>query len=219
MAVKKYSLKRDGNKYVSKHFKIREFACNDGSDTVLISTKIVNSLEKIRKHYKKPVYITSGYRTASYNKKVGGVYNSYHTKGRAVDFYIPSVDVKKIAKTAESLKLYGIGCYTKDKFVHIDSRKKAYKYFWYNQGYGEIKTYTFGGYDGSFIRNLKYKVPNMKGGDVKKVKSRLKKLGYKGIANNNKFGIGTKKAIITFQRKNSLKPDGIVGKKTWDKLF
>lgn len=219
MAIKQYSLKKDGNKKLSEHFKVKEFACNDGSDKILISSYIVKKLEQIRTYFNKPIHITSAYRTASYNKKVGGVYNSYHTKGQAIDFYISGENVKDIAKTAQKFKLYGIGCYTKDKFVHIDSRKKSNKYFWYNQGYGEIRTYTFDTSDINFTRILKYQRPLMKGKDVKKVKDKLKSLGYKMISNNDKYGNATKNAIISFQKKNSLTADGIVGKKTWDKLF
>lgn len=34
----------------------------------------------------------------------------------------------------------------------------------------------------------------------------------------NKFHIGMRSAVISFQKKNSLKPTGVIDKKTWEKL-
>lgn len=42
-------------------------------------------LNEIREGYGKPIYITSGYRCNELNKIVGGVENSKHKKGLAVD--------------------------------------------------------------------------------------------------------------------------------------
>jgi hypothetical protein len=33
-----YSLAKDGNKKLSANFSVKEFKCNDGSDTILIDT-------------------------------------------------------------------------------------------------------------------------------------------------------------------------------------
>ena len=38
MTVKTYSLKSDGDKQLSPHFKVKEFRCKDGSDKILIVT-------------------------------------------------------------------------------------------------------------------------------------------------------------------------------------
>lgn len=35
---------------------------------------------------------------------------------------------------------------------------------------------------------------------------------------SEKFHIGVRSAVISFQKKNGLKPTGVVDKKTWDKL-
>ena len=45
----------------------------------------LESLEKIRQAYGKPIYITSGYRCQELNKLVGGKPNSQHLKAQAVD--------------------------------------------------------------------------------------------------------------------------------------
>lgn len=122
MTVKTYSLKKDGNKKLSANFKVREFACKDGSDKILIDTELVELLQKLRNHFKKPITITSGYRTTMHNKKVGGSNNSYHLKGQASDIKISGVHPILVAMYCEKLNAGGIGVYK--TFVHVDTRKK-----------------------------------------------------------------------------------------------
>lgn len=53
---------------------------------------------------------------------------------------------------------------------------------------------------------------------IKQIQTALKKAGfYKGQI-DGKIGPQTKKAIIAFQKYKKLKPDGIVGPKTWEEL-
>lgn len=120
--IKAYSLKKDGNKKLSTNFRVREFACNDGSDPVFIDTELVAVLQKIREHFGKPVTITSAYRTPSHNSKEGGTTYSQHLYGKAADIKISGVTPKKVADYAKTLlKNYGgIGIY--GSFTHIDVR-------------------------------------------------------------------------------------------------
>lgn len=121
--VKVYSKAKDGGKALSAHFKVREFTCHDGSDTVFISPELVTVLEKIRVHFGKPVNINSGYRTEAHNKANGGAAYSQHKYGMAADISIQGVTPKQIAAYAETLLTGtgGIGIYT--SFCHIDVRK------------------------------------------------------------------------------------------------
>lgn len=121
-----YSLASDGDSKISNHFKIKEFQCNDGTDTIKIDLKLVALLEDIREYFGKPVVISSAYRTSSYNKKVGGSTNSLHLYGQAADISISGIPPKKIAQYAESLGVKGIGLYS--TFVHVDTR--SVKYYW-----------------------------------------------------------------------------------------
>ena len=122
-AVKSYSRYNDGEKKVSNNFRVREFACQDGSDPVFIADKLVNILQAIRNHFGQPVNITSGYRTVSHNKKVGGATYSQHIYGTAADIQVSGVSPSDVADYAEKLlpNTGGIGRY-KD-FTHIDVRK------------------------------------------------------------------------------------------------
>lgn len=41
MALQAYSLARDGEAYLSPHFRVQEFRCKDGSDPVFVDTALV----------------------------------------------------------------------------------------------------------------------------------------------------------------------------------
>lgn len=120
--IKSYSLKKDGNKRLSTNFKVKEFACKDGSDPIFIDTELVNILQKIRNHFGKPVTITSAYRTPPHNSKEGGTTYSQHLYGKAADIKISGIAPNKVAEYAGTvLKNYGgIGIYS--TFTHIDVR-------------------------------------------------------------------------------------------------
>lgn len=120
--IKAYSLKKDGDKKLSTNFRVREFACNDGTDPIFIDSDLVAVLQKIRTHFGKPVTITSAYRTPHHNSKSGGTSYSQHLYGKAADIKISGVTPKKVADYAETLlDNGGIGIY--NTFTHIDVRE------------------------------------------------------------------------------------------------
>ena len=121
--VKAYSKAKDGNKNLTANFKVREFACKDGSDVIFISDGLVQVLQAIRSHFGKPVTINSAYRTPAYNKKVGGETYSQHQYGTAADIVVSGVSPAEVAAYAETLLIGtgGIGVYS--TFTHIDVRK------------------------------------------------------------------------------------------------
>lgn len=124
MAVKTYSLAKDGGKKLSENFTVKEFRCKDDSDTILISDGLVNLLQLIRLHFGKPVIINSAYRTKAHNAAVGGSPRSQHMLGTAADIRISGVEPLAIAQYAEKLMpdCGGIGLY--NSFTHVDVRAK-----------------------------------------------------------------------------------------------
>lgn len=122
--IKEYSKAKDGKKYLSENFQVKEFACKDGSDKILISDELVEVLQKIRQHFGRPVTINSAYRTTAYNKKVGGESDSQHLYGTAADIKVSGVAPKLVADYAETLlpNTGGIGRYS--SFTHVDVRKE-----------------------------------------------------------------------------------------------
>lgn len=122
ITVKAYSKSKDGTKYLSKNFRVKEFASKDGADPIFISPELVEVLQKIRTHFGKPVVINSGYRTAKHNKAVGGATYSQHQYGTAADIRVTGVKPREVAAYAETLLpgTGGIGIYS--SFVHVDVR-------------------------------------------------------------------------------------------------
>ncbi len=108
------------NIQISKNFKLKEFQCKDGSQLVKIDSQLLHKLQELRDEIGKPIIINSGYRTESYNKKIGGVKNSYHIQGKAVDIRVNGMKPEQVAKIAEKIGFNGIGIYK--TFVHLDVR-------------------------------------------------------------------------------------------------
>jgi len=71
---------------LSEHFSRWEFACRCGCGFDDVDEKLITKLEILRAALAKPIHITSGCRCHQHNDDVGGVPNSAHTRGTAVDF-------------------------------------------------------------------------------------------------------------------------------------
>lgn len=72
------------------------------------------------------VMVVSAYRHPKYNlilRKKGHqvARDSNHTKGNAVDFYIPKVATTRLHAWAKSRKLGGVGLYLTSGFIHMDT--------------------------------------------------------------------------------------------------
>jgi hypothetical protein len=68
------------------------------------------------------------------------------------------------------------------------------------------------------MRTLKYKIPIMRGDDVRELQTSLTKLGYPCGTIDGKFGTKARSAVKSFQKANGLTADGVCGEKTWAKL-
>lgn len=123
--INAYSKAKDGDKRLSAHFKVKEFACNDGADAVLVAPRLVMVLETIRAHFGTAVVIHSGYRTPQYNEKVNGVAHSQHCYGMAADIVVRGKTPAQVAAYARQLMpdWGGVGIYAKKGFTHIDTRE------------------------------------------------------------------------------------------------
>lgn len=82
-----------------------------------------NLLEPIRERFAVPMIITSGYRTERVNALVGGVDNSQHTKGEAVDFCFAGFSKKEMVaaffEIAEEFNFDQLIYYKKKGVIHI----------------------------------------------------------------------------------------------------
>lgn len=119
-----YNTATEANVKASEHFKVKEFACKDGSKIVLIHDYLLDALEQLRKALNNsPITINSGYRTYTHNKAVGGASASYHLYGLAADIVVPGWTPLQVAQVADALfpDWAGIGLY--NGYVHLDGRK------------------------------------------------------------------------------------------------
>lgn len=116
--------KEDKPGMYTTHFHRDEFRDGDGNlefeDNL---KKVAAKLEDLRRYLGgRPIEITSGYRSASYNARIGGVPNSQHLLGRAADIVVEGVSVDKIAEAAIHVGFRGVGRYYTQGFVHCDIR-------------------------------------------------------------------------------------------------
>jgi uncharacterized protein YcbK (DUF882 family) len=78
-------------------------------------------LEAVRAALGAPVIVVSGYRSAAWNKKVGGAKDSYHVRGMAADIKMPGYTPKEVhAALDKAFPVCGLGLYA--SFVHVDCR-------------------------------------------------------------------------------------------------
>lgn len=221
MSVKTYFRKTDGNTQLSANFKVSEFACNDGSDKVLISEELVKVLQYIRDELKVSININSGYRTPEYNTKIGGAKASNHMNGTAADLSC-KLETTAVCKAAEkALAKYGIqGAiirYTlknnpNNYFTHVDVRASRLR-----QENRDGTAVNVVGWAESARPTLK---KGDKGADVKVAQHALIKKGIllPKYGADSDFGAETETGAKTFQRTVGLEPNGIIDAKTWAAL-
>lgn len=242
MAIKTY--KKAETVKLSQNFRSNEFACkgNGCCSSLKVDERLVEFLQKIRDHFSEPVIITSAYRCAKHNKTVGGASGSYHTRGMAADISVKGVSPAEVAEYAESIGVLGIGLYENGdgNFVHIDTRTK--RSFWY--GHAQAYRSTFGG--AGIVRqwqlaamadgySFESGADGIWGRECAAVarkavckrcywpwKNKNLTAFYQniiGVEPDGKFGAGTKKAVISWQKDRGLSADGVIGIDTCRKLL
>jgi len=117
---------------LTKNFHIDEFRSKDGAqtpeDVKYNLLELAQNLQILRDYLDEPIFINSGYRSPAHNKDVGGVKNSFHTKGMAADIRTKTYSPIALAEMIEHLiaqgkiKQGGLGVY--NSFVHYDIQGK-----------------------------------------------------------------------------------------------
>ncbi len=184
-----------------KNFEFKELKCKCGGKycngyPVGFSYELLSQLQDVRNYFGKPVIITSAVRCAQHNANVGGVKNSKHTQGRAVDFYVKGVSYAKLKAYVNKLPYKNYQYNIRGSVMHRDINPPEW-----------IEKY-------NLTRLLKKGVK--KGDDIKDLQAELQRRGYNigkyGV--DGKFGNDTRNAVIKFQEANRLSVDGKVGKNT-----
>lgn len=115
------------NEKLTAHFRVREFACKDGCNYVLISKILIRILEKLRQKIGEEIYINSGFRTPDHNKTVGGTALSYHQYGMAADIRAKTKTPKELYSLLDKMMEGWGGLELHDTFVHVDTRAKEWR--------------------------------------------------------------------------------------------
>ena len=95
-------------------------------------------LDPLRRIHQQPIIITSGYRCAQLNKAVGGVANSWHTKGNAADIHIKDEEearaIFNILKTLPSVDTALFEHSRSSQWIHVqwDMTKTPRHHFNFN---------------------------------------------------------------------------------------
>lgn len=200
--IKKYLFSENRGLRLSENFTLSEFVCADKNDEVLVSDELIALLQRVRDHFGKPVIITSAYRTASHNKKVGGTSKSYHLTGEAADFVVSGISPARVGYYLDKLGASGIGVYLSSGFVHLDVRSNG-------KWRGLISS--------DKEENLSEYFPTLykgKRGNSVRLLQTLLNVDADGI-----FGNQTREAVKKYQRENGLDADAYVGPLTWSALL
>lgn len=212
--IRQYSLAREGEQQIAKNFRVREFACKDGSDAILIDDKLLAILQQLRDYFRCPVYVGSGFRTASYNARIGGHPRSLHLTGRAADIDVGSgvklVDPLLVCMMAQAMGCSGLGCYKYQdgrSWSHIGSGQTGQ--FWTQAAPGQQR------YIKTFLPVLRKGTSHS---DACRIAQVLLGDRYTGKI-DGKFGKLTLAAVKSFQAEKQLETDGVIGPKTWPKFF
>lgn len=106
-----------------RHFKLEDFACKCGRsecDAPPVDMTAALKLDGLRLEFGEPMIVTSGCRCKVQNAIVGGVPNSFHTKGVAFDIKCPDgFYMRRLVLLA--LK-HGFTVGVGKGFVHLDTR-------------------------------------------------------------------------------------------------
>ncbi len=90
-------------------------------DVACLKPQLVSMLKTMERHFRRPVMVTSGYRSPSYNRKVNGARKSLHMICAAADIQIDGVSKWEVARFARSMSgRGGVGTYCHTTSVHVD---------------------------------------------------------------------------------------------------
>lgn len=115
---------------LTRNFNSSEFACKDGTTvpSALLGNlqELAENLQVLRDAFGVPIIIRSGFRSVSYNKKIGGAKDSYHLRAMASDIVVPGYTMAQVFSKILALikggkmKAGGLHCYW--GWVHYDIR-------------------------------------------------------------------------------------------------
>jgi hypothetical protein len=108
----------------------RFFRCHFTNEPTAMDDRLGKVILEAARHFgARRINIVSGFRAPKYNlmlRKKGRRVSkdSEHTRGHAVDFWLPGVSTEQLYEWAMANQIGGVGKYISDGFVHVDVGRK-----------------------------------------------------------------------------------------------
>jgi hypothetical protein len=103
-----------------KHFDKSEFRCRCGCGADSMNETLIRVADRVRDHFGKPVTVSSGRRCANHNARVGGVSNSRHLSGKAMDFCVQGKTSKQVLEYVQKQPEIRYAYAIDGSYVHMD---------------------------------------------------------------------------------------------------
>jgi len=96
-------------------------AAHNRVNTSCFPTRLRSVLNKVRARYGAAAIVSSGYRSKSHNRRVGGARRSMHMQCKAADIRVPGVNKYQLARYLKTIpSVGGVGTYGCNGSVHVD---------------------------------------------------------------------------------------------------
>lgn len=103
-----------------KYFRKEEFTCKCGCGASEMQEKLIKTADKVRAHFGNRITVSSGRRCTKHNAKVGGVSNSRHLSGKAMDFCVSGISASMVLTYVQKLPEIRYAYAIDGNFVHMD---------------------------------------------------------------------------------------------------
>lgn len=125
---------REGNRALSDHFFVRDFACRDGSAEVPVEEELVQLLETLYGALDCGcIRISAGYRSAAYARRMKRTKDYGHMQGKAADIVCfdrqrTVIPASRVLQAIDRLGHQGGAAYVSPSTVHVDTRGEWVRY-------------------------------------------------------------------------------------------
>lgn len=106
-----------------EYFDRSEFACKCGKCGGYPQEpkeKLIKVADRVRKHFGKPATVSSGVRCSQHNTNVGGVSNSRHLSGKAMDFSVQGIGGNTLLAYVQKQPEIRYAYVIEGNWVHMD---------------------------------------------------------------------------------------------------
>ena len=103
-----------------KYFKKSEFRCKCGCGSDDMNETLISVADRVREHFGKAITVSSGRRCANHNARVGGVSNSRHLSGKAMDFSVSGKSAAQVLEYVQKQPEIRYAYAIDSSYVHMD---------------------------------------------------------------------------------------------------